>query len=41
MKETAKHLANRPAAYRKYYIYIHPAVVESYVEQTIFDKRFR
>jgi DNA topoisomerase-1 len=34
VKETAKHLGNRPAACRKYYI--HPAVFESYVEQTIF-----
>lgn len=35
VKETARHLGNRPAACRKYYI--HPAVFESYVEQTIFD----
>ncbi len=34
VKETAKQLGNRPAACRKYYI--HPAVFESYVEQTIF-----
>lgn len=34
VKETAKHLGNRPAACRKYYI--HPAVFESYIEQTIF-----
>lgn len=34
VKETAKHLGNRPAVCRKYYI--HPAVFESYVEQTIF-----
>ncbi len=34
VKETAKHLGNRPAACRKYYI--HPAVFESYTEQTIF-----
>jgi len=34
VKETAKHLGNRPATCRKYYI--HPAVFESYVEQTIF-----
>ncbi len=34
VKETAKHLGNRPAACRKYYI--HPAVFESYEEQTIF-----
>jgi DNA topoisomerase-1 len=34
VKETAKHLGNRPAACRKYYI--HPAVFESYAEQTIF-----
>ncbi|HEX5229688.1 MAG TPA: DNA topoisomerase IB [Bryobacteraceae bacterium] len=32
--ETAKHLGNRPAACRKYYI--HPCVFESYTEQTIF-----
>ena len=35
VKETAKHLGNRPAACRKYYI--HPVVFESYVEQTIFS----
>ncbi len=34
VKETAKHLGNRPAACRMYYI--HPAVFESYVEKTIF-----
>lgn len=34
VKETAKRLGNRPAVCRKYYI--HPAVFESYVEQTIF-----
>jgi DNA topoisomerase I len=34
VKETAKHLGNRPAACRKYYI--HPVVFESYMEQTIF-----
>ena len=34
VKETAKHLGNRPAACRKYHV--HPAVFESYVEQTIF-----
>jgi DNA topoisomerase-1 len=34
VKETAKHLGNRPAACRKYYI--HPVVFESYVQQTIF-----
>ena len=34
VKETAKHLGNRPAACRKYYI--HPAVFDSYTEQTIF-----
>jgi DNA topoisomerase I len=35
VKETAKHLGNRPAACRKYYI--HPAVFASYTEQTIFS----
>jgi DNA topoisomerase-1 len=35
VKETAKHLGNRPAACRKYYI--HPAVFESYTERTIFS----
>ena len=35
VKETAQRLGNRPAACRKYYI--HPAVFESYVEQTIFS----
>jgi DNA topoisomerase-1 len=34
VKETAKHLGNRPAACRKYYI--HPAVLEGYQEQTLF-----
>ena len=34
VKETAKHLGNRPAACRKYYI--HPAVFDSYMERTIF-----
>jgi DNA topoisomerase-1 len=33
VKETAKHLGNRPAACRKYYI--HPAVLEGYEEQTL------
>ena len=32
---TAKRLGNRPAACRKYYI--HPAILESYVEQTMFE----
>ncbi len=35
VRQTAKHLGNRPAACRKYYI--HPAVFESYQEQTIFS----
>jgi DNA topoisomerase I len=35
VKLTAKHLGNRPAACRKYYI--HPAVFASYAEQTIFS----
>ncbi|MGA3189094.1 MAG: DNA topoisomerase IB [Bryobacteraceae bacterium] len=35
VKETARHLGNRPAACRKYYI--HPAVFLSYTEQTIFS----
>lgn len=35
VKQTAKHLGNRPAACRKYYI--HPAVFLSYTEQTIFS----
>ena len=35
VRETAKLLGNRPAACRKYYI--HPAVLESYTEQTIFS----
>jgi len=34
VKETAKRLGNRPPACRKYYV--HPAVFESYLEQTIF-----
>ena len=34
VKETARHLGNRPAACRKYYI--HPAVFESYSDQTLF-----
>lgn len=34
IKETAKHLGNRPAACRKYYV--HPAVFESYTKGTIF-----
>ncbi len=33
VKQTAKRLGNRPAACRKYYI--HPAVLESYAEQTM------
>jgi DNA topoisomerase-1 len=35
VKETAERLGNRPAACRKYYI--HPAVFESYTEQSIFS----
>jgi DNA topoisomerase-1 len=35
VKETARHLGNRPAACRKYYI--HPAVFSCYTEQTIFS----
>ena len=35
VRETAKLLGNRPAACRKYYI--HPAVLESYAQQTIFS----
>ncbi len=35
VKETAEHLGNRPAACRKYYV--HPAVFESYMEQTLFS----
>jgi DNA topoisomerase-1 len=35
VKETAKRLGNRPAACRKYYI--HPAVFDSYAEQTMFS----
>ncbi len=35
VKETARHLGNRPATCRKYYI--HPAVFSTYTEQTIFS----
>ena len=35
VKTTAKLLGNRPAACRKYYI--HPAILESYTEQTLFE----
>ena len=35
VKVTAKRLGNRPAACRKYYI--HPAILESYMEQTMFE----
>jgi DNA topoisomerase-1 len=35
VKVTAKRLGNRPAACRKYYI--HPAILESYIGQTMFD----
>ena len=35
VKLTSKRLGNRPAACRKYYI--HPAVLESYTEQTLFE----
>jgi len=35
VKETAKHLGNRPTACRKYYI--HPIVFDSYVDQTIIQ----
>ncbi len=35
VKVAAEHLGNRPAACRKYYI--HPAVFESYLDQTIFS----
>ena len=35
VKTTAKRLGNRPAACRKYYI--HPAILESYTEQTLFE----
>jgi len=35
VKETARHLGNRPAACRRYYI--HPAVFSCYTEQTIFS----
>ena len=35
VSETAKRLGNRPAACRKYYI--HPAIFDSYLEETIFS----
>jgi DNA topoisomerase-1 len=35
VKMTAQRLGNRPAACRKYYI--HPAILESYTGQTLFD----
>jgi len=35
VKTTAKRLGNRPAACRKYYI--HPAILEGYTEQTLFE----
>jgi len=35
VKVTAKRLGNRPAACRKYYI--HPAILESYIGQTMFE----
>jgi DNA topoisomerase-1 len=35
VNETAKRLGNRPAACRKYYI--HPAIFDSYIDQTIFS----
>jgi DNA topoisomerase-1 len=35
VRATSKKLGNRPAACRKYYI--HPAILESYREQTLFD----
>lgn len=35
VKETAKRLGNRPAACRKYYV--HPAVFESYLDESIFE----
>jgi len=35
VKATASRLGNRPAACRKYYV--HPAVFEGYLEQTIFE----
>ena len=35
VKTTAKRLGNRPAACRKYYI--HPAILESYIGQTMFE----
>jgi DNA topoisomerase-1 len=35
VKATSKRLGNRPAACRKYYI--HPAILESYTEQTLFQ----
>jgi DNA topoisomerase-1 len=39
IKLTAKLLGNRPAACRKYYV--HPAILEGYVEQTLFDAATR
>jgi DNA topoisomerase I len=36
VKVTAKRLGNRPAACRKYYI--HPAILESYIGQTMFEE---
>jgi DNA topoisomerase-1 len=35
VRATAKRLGNRPAACRKYYI--HPAILESYTERTMFE----
>ena len=35
VKQTAKRLGNRPAMCRKYYI--HPAVLDSYTDGTLFD----
>ena len=35
VKITSKRLGNRPAACRKYYI--HPAILESYIGQTMFE----
>ena len=35
VSETAKKLGNRPAACRKYYV--HPAIFDCYIEQTIFS----
>lgn len=35
VKETAKHLGNRPAACRK--CYLHPAVLASYQDSSIFS----